>query len=175
MQQNTWRRLIPGGDSYSSERLLASRSKRESKGSPKAVPHAGPKGPQRARRARSGPEGPARGPEGPARASVARPLYLKLLTRHTIKPGTRQAKMLHMRQTKSHAYHSLICTGKSVFFSVTSAPSANVRVMGSRRHLQLIWEGCTPSKSVRSLYSSRTVQIRIRCGSEMRATRSEYT
>ena len=41
----------------------------------------GPKGPAlRARRARSGPEGPARGPEGPVRASVARPLYLKLLT-----------------------------------------------------------------------------------------------
>ena len=53
----------------------------------------------RARRARSGPKGPARGPEGPARASVARPLYLKLLTRHTIKPGTRQTKMPHIRQT----------------------------------------------------------------------------
>ena len=44
----------------------------------------GPEGPAlRARRARSGPEGPARGPEGPARASVARPLYLKLMTRQT--------------------------------------------------------------------------------------------
>ena len=41
---------------------------------------AGPKGPPWARRACSGPEGPARGPEGPARASVARPLYLKLST-----------------------------------------------------------------------------------------------
>ena len=50
----------------------------------------------RARRARSGPEGPARGPEGPARASVARPLYLKLLTRHALKPDTRQAKIPHI-------------------------------------------------------------------------------
>ena len=85
-------------------------------------PAAGPKGPQRARRARSGPEGPARGPEGPARASVARPLYLKLLTRHTIKLGTKQAKMLHMRQTKSHTYHSIICTEKSPVQDVTSPP-----------------------------------------------------
>ena len=67
-----------------------------------------PEGPAlRARRARSGPEGPTRGPEGPARASVARPLYLKLLTRHTIKPGTRQTKIQRLdrqntatRQTK---------------------------------------------------------------------------
>ena len=50
----------------------------------KVLAACGPEGPAlRARRARSGPEGPARGPEGPARASVARPLYLKLLTRHT--------------------------------------------------------------------------------------------
>ena len=59
-----------------------------------------PEGPiLRARRARSGPEGPARGHEGPARASVARPLYLKLLTRYTIKPGTRQTIKLATRQT----------------------------------------------------------------------------
>ena len=59
-----------------------------------------PEGPAlRARRARSGPKGPARGIEGPARASVARPLYLKLLTRHTKCPrldrqntATRQTK-----------------------------------------------------------------------------------
>ena len=50
----------------------------------KVLAAGGPEGPAlRARRARSGPEGPARGPEGPARASVARPLYLKLLTRKT--------------------------------------------------------------------------------------------
>ena len=62
----------------------------------------GPEGPaMRAQRARSGPEGPARGPEGPARASVARPLYLKLLTRHTIKPGTRQAKIHRLERQKS--------------------------------------------------------------------------
>ena len=88
----------------------------------------GPEGPAlRARRACSGPEGPARGPEGPARASVARPLYLKLLTRQTIKPGTkqtkmphiRQTKMLHTRQTKSHTYHSIICTEKSPVQDVT--------------------------------------------------------
>ena len=57
----------------------------------------------------SGPEGPARGPEGPARASVARPLYLKLLTRHTIKPVTIQAKILHIRQNQSHIFHSVFC------------------------------------------------------------------
>ena len=62
----------------------------------------GPEGPAlRARRAHSGPFGPACGPEGPARASVARPLYLKLLTRHTIKPGTRQAKIHRLDRQKS--------------------------------------------------------------------------
>ena len=68
-----------------------------------------------------GPEAPAAGLKGPrpARASVARPLYLKLLTRHTRKPGTRQAKMLHMRQTKSNTYHSIICTEKSPVQDVT--------------------------------------------------------
>ena len=61
----------------------------------------GPEGPALwARRARRGPEGPARGPEGPARASVARPLYLKLLTRQTINPGTRQAKMRGLDRQK---------------------------------------------------------------------------
>ena len=41
-----WRRLITGGDSYFKERHLAPLTKRESKGSPKAVPLAGPKGPR---------------------------------------------------------------------------------------------------------------------------------
>ena len=66
----------------------------------KVLAACGPEGPAlRARMARSGPEGPALGPEGPARASVARPLYLKLLTRHTKCPlldrqntATRQTK-----------------------------------------------------------------------------------
>ena len=53
VEKPTWRRLITGGGSYCKERHLASRSKRESKGSPKAVPPAGPKGPQRAQRART--------------------------------------------------------------------------------------------------------------------------
>ena len=80
----------------------------------------GPEGPAlRARRARSGPEGPARGPEGPARASVARPLYLKRLTRHAIKPDTRQAKMPHIRQIKSHIYHSIICTENALVQGTT--------------------------------------------------------
>ena len=52
----------------------------------------GPKGVQRARSARSWPKA--------ARASVARPLYLKLLTRQRIKPGTRHTKMPQRRQTK---------------------------------------------------------------------------
>ena len=60
----------------------------------KVLAACGPEGPAlRARRARSRPQGPARGPEGPARASVARPLYLKLLTRHTKKMRTRQTKI----------------------------------------------------------------------------------
>ena len=54
----------------------------------------GLKGPQRAQGARTRPKA--------ARASVAIPLYLKLLTRQTIKPGTRQAKMPQIRQTNSH-------------------------------------------------------------------------
>ena len=52
----------------------------------------GPKGPQRAQSARTRPKA--------ARASVAKPMYLKLLTRQTIKLGTRQAKMPHIRQAK---------------------------------------------------------------------------
>ena len=75
-----WRRLILGGDSYFKERPGGSRTKRESKGSPKAVPLWAP-------RTCSGREASTCGPEGPARASVARPLYLKLLTRHTINRG----------------------------------------------------------------------------------------
>ena len=83
----------------------------------------------RARRARSGPEGPARGPEGPARASVARPLYLKLLTRHTIKPGTRQAKKQHIKQSKSHIYiyHSIICTENALVQGLPHPSGANIR------------------------------------------------
>ena len=72
----------------------------------------------RARRARSWREAPARGPEGPARASVARPLYLKLLTRHktklgtrqTIKPETRQTVKLATRQTKQPCITERKCT-----------------------------------------------------------------
>ena len=48
-----WHRFITEGDSHFKERLLASRTKRESKGSPKAVPPEGPKGPQGARGART--------------------------------------------------------------------------------------------------------------------------
>ena len=55
----------------------------------------------RAQRARSGPEGPACGPEVPARASVATPLYLKLLTRQTINPNTRQTKIQRLDRQKS--------------------------------------------------------------------------
>ena len=62
------------------------------------------KGPQRAQRARTRPKA--------ARASVARLLYLKLLTGQTIKLGTRHAKMPHMRQTESRTYHSMTCTEK---------------------------------------------------------------
>ena len=68
----------------------------------KVLAACGPEGPAlRARRARSGPEGPARGPEGPARASVARPLYLKLLIRQTIGPNTRQTKIQRLDKQKS--------------------------------------------------------------------------
>ena len=77
----------------------------------KVVAASGPEGPALwARRDRSGPEGPERRPEGPAMASVARPLYLKLLTRHTKCPrldrqntATRQTKYRDntaTRQTK---------------------------------------------------------------------------
>ena len=83
--------------------------------------------PLRARRARIGPKGPARGPEGPARASVARPLYLKLLTRHARKPTTRQAKIPNIRQIKGHIYHSIICTENALVQGVTPPSSANVR------------------------------------------------
>ena len=70
----------------------------------------GPEGPTLpARMARSRPEGPARGPEGLVRASVARPLYLKLLTRHTTIRGLDVQKTIDKtdknpstRQTKSH-------------------------------------------------------------------------
>ena len=49
----------------------------------------GPKGLEWARSACTQPKA--------ARASVARPLYLKLLTRQTIKPGIRQTNMPHIR------------------------------------------------------------------------------
>ena len=68
----------------------------------KVLAACGPEGPAlRARRARSRPEGPARGPVGPVRASVARPLSLKLLTRHTINPNTRQTKIQRLDRQKS--------------------------------------------------------------------------
>ena len=67
---------------------------------------AGLKGSQRARSARRRPKA--------TRASVARQLYLKLLTRQTMKPGTRQTKIVHIRQIKSHTYHSIICTEKAL-------------------------------------------------------------
>ena len=86
----------------------------------KVLAACGPKGPAlQARRARSGPEGPACGPEGPARASVARLLYLKLLTRQAIKPDTRHTKIPHIRQIKSHIYHSIICTENALVQGVT--------------------------------------------------------
>ena len=65
---------------------------------------------------RCGPEGPAAGAkrlhaaEGPGGVSVARSLYLKLLTRQTIKPGARQAKMPHMRQIEFHDQTDVIPT-----------------------------------------------------------------
>ena len=111
----------------------------------KGLAACGPEGPAlRARRARSGREGPARRPQGPARASVARLLYLKLLTRHTINPGTRQTKIQrldrqntatrhtkipHIRQIKNHTYHSITCTEKSPVQDVTP-PQCKYKGMG---------------------------------------------
>ena len=67
----------------------------------------GLKAPQRVRSARTRPKA--------ARASVARLLYLKLVTRHTRNPGTRQAKMRHIRPAMSYMYHSIICSEKLYF------------------------------------------------------------
>ena len=71
-----------------------------------------------------GPEGPARGPEGPARASVARPLYLKLLTRHTIKLGTRQTNnathktaIMHWKSFSAGGIPLLQCINKGVILA----------------------------------------------------------
>ena len=54
---------------------------------------AGPKGPQRARSVHTRPKA--------ARASVARPLYLKLLTRQTMNPNTRQTEIQRLDRQKS--------------------------------------------------------------------------
>ena len=97
----------------------------------------GPKGPQRARRAHTRPKA--------ARASVARPLYLKLPIRHTIRRGTRQAKMPHIRQTKSHTYHSIICTEKLPVQDVTTPPSANIRGMGFCTDCHVSFRACKNS------------------------------
>ena len=51
-------------------------------------------------------------------------MYLKLLTRHAIKPGTRLTKIPHIRQIKSHTYHSITCTENAVVQRMTHLVSA---------------------------------------------------
>ena len=78
-----------------------------------------------------GPEGPAAGAKRTHAAEGregerSETVVPEELTRQTIKPGTRQAKMQHMRQTKSHDYTNEI------------SRTRQAKVVHIRRHLSLI-------------------------------------